>query len=38
LEVETLRMHKGAWKMGAKAFVESKVAAEGMIVARAGSK
>ncbi len=34
LEVEALRIHSRGWKMGAKAFVESVVVAEGIILAR----
>jgi len=36
LEVEALNIHKRGWKMGAKAFVESKLVAEGIILARSG--
>jgi len=34
LEVEALSTHTRGWKMGAKAFVESKIVAEGIILAR----
>ena len=34
LEVDALRIHTGGWKLGAKAFVGSSLAAEGIILAR----
>lgn len=34
LEVEALQVHTRGWKMGAKAFVDSKLVAEGIILAR----
>jgi len=34
LEVDALKIHTGGWKLGAKAFVESNLVAEGIILAR----
>jgi len=34
LEVDALKIHTGGWKLGAKAFVESDLVAEGIILAR----
>ncbi|MGA1875891.1 MAG: 3-hydroxyacyl-ACP dehydratase FabZ [bacterium] len=34
LEVEALNVHRRGWKLGAKAFVDTRVAAEGIILAR----
>jgi len=37
LEVEALNVHRRGWKMGANAFVNSKLVAEGIILARGGN-
>ena len=34
LEVDALKIHTAGWKLGAKAFVESNLVAEGIILAR----
>ena len=34
LEVDALKIHTGGWKLGVKAFVESNLVAEGIILAR----
>lgn len=34
LEVDALKIHTGGWKLGSKAFVESNLVAEGIILAR----